>query len=319
MNPNEVPQQAWWINIDQMLQSLSTTVVAPVVSENPTNSTPTIEQSTATTQPTPMVEQPIEEKKMTMEQPATSQVLEPSFSIESLTKPLPSAEIPTVSQPVKNNLRLSHAAGMMASVFGTLAVIVIGWWVYSVQYPIETKQFMDSVTGLFNSTTSTTQKNLEPDTLVVTATGQDDMHSAAPEDSYMLDTPLSDALLESQSWAQAPNSTEQMLDTVVGKNDQSTGYSSGWVPSTQGITMDLPSAGMTSAEAKQKLLTLSQSAEEAMTNLVGNSDSKLALMRVIYKNSQSMLTELMANDKILNDKFIEQLNSLQGLYDKAIK
>ena len=109
-----------------MLQSLSTTVVAPVVSENPTNSTPTIEQSTTTTQLTPMVEQPIEEKTMTMEQPATSQVLEPSFSIESLTKPLPSAEIPTVSQPVKNNLRLSHAAGMMASVFGTLAVIVIG-------------------------------------------------------------------------------------------------------------------------------------------------------------------------------------------------
>ncbi len=40
------------------------------------------------------------------------------------------------------------------------------------------------------------------------------MHSAAP-DEYMLDTPLSDALLQSQSDNTAPNSTEQMLDTVV--------------------------------------------------------------------------------------------------------
>ena len=41
------------------------------------------------------------------------------------------------------------------------------------------------------------------------------MHSAAPDDSYMLDTPLSDALLQSQSDNSAPNSTEQMLDTAV--------------------------------------------------------------------------------------------------------
>lgn len=319
MNPNEVPQSSsWWINIDQMLQSLSTTVVAPVVSEKTTNNTPIIEQAPIATQSTPIVEQPIEEQTPTMEQPTTSQTLEPSFSIESLTKPLPSTETPTISQTAPKNLRLSHAAGMMASVVGTLAVIVIGWWVYSVQYPVETKQFMDSISGLFNSTTSTTQKNLEPDTLVVTATGEDGMHSAAPEDSYMLDTPLADALLNSQSWADAPNSTEKMLDNAIGTdNNQMTG-NSGSIPSSKPVNISLPTMSMTSAEAKQKLLNLSQSAEEAMTNLVWNSDSKLATMRVIYKNSQSMLTELMANEKILNDKFIEQINSLQSLYDKAI-
>lgn len=318
MNPNETPQSSWWINIDQMLQSLSTSVVTPVVSETSTNSTSTIEQSPNTAPTTPMIEEEIEEKTINMEQSATSQVLEPSFSIESLTKPLPNTtETPTVVQPAQKNIRLSHAAGMMASVFGTLAVIVIGWWVYSVQYPIATEDFINSITGLFNSTTSTTQKNLEPDSLIVTATGEDTMHSAAPEDSYMLDTPLADALLNSQSWAEAPNSTEKMLDNAIGDNNQMTG-NSGSIPSSKPVNMSLPTMSMTSAEAKQKLLNLSQSAEEAMTNLVWNSDSKLATMRVIYKNSQAMLTELMANEKALNDKFIEQINSLQSLYDKAI-
>ncbi len=318
MNPNETPQSSWWINIDQMLQSLSTSVVTPVVSETSTNSTSTIEQSPNTAPTTPMIEEEIEEKTINMEQSATSQVLEPSFSIESLTKPLPNTtETPTVVQPAQKNIRLSHAAGMMASVFGTLAVIVIGWWVYSVQYPIATEDFINSITGLFNSTTSTTQKNLEPDSLIVTATGEDTMHSTAPEDSYMLDTPLADALLNSQSWAEAPNSTEKMLDNAIGDNNQMTG-NSGSIPSSKPVNMSLPTMSMTSAEAKQKLLNLSQSAEEAMTNLVWNSDSKLATMRVIYKNSQAMLTEIMANEKALNDKFIEQINSLQSLYDKAI-
>ncbi len=328
MNPNEAPQQAWWLNIDQMLQSLSTnvtptslvveTISSPAVIDTSSvswiseNAVPPVEQSIPAFTVPAATEQ--------IETPSISPVLEPTFSIDALTKPMPGVDN---FQPVtksKPKLRLSHAAGMMASVFGTLAVLVIGGWVYSVQYPIATEDFLNSITGLFNSTTSTTQKNLEPDTLVITDTSSwdDQMHSAAP-DEYMLDTPLSDALLQSQSDNTAPNSTEQMLDTVVWSNNNQMTWSSGAIPVSQPIGMSLPSVNMTSAEAKQKLLTLSQSAEEAMTNLVGNSDSKLALMRVVYKNSQAMLTELMADDTMLDDKFIEQLNSLQALYDKAIQ
>lgn len=98
----------------------------------------------------------------------------------------------------------------------------------------------------------------------------------------------------------------------------STGVNS--LPISTPTELNLPSADvpLTNAQLQEKLLTLSQSAEEAMTNLIGNSDVKMAKMRAIYKKSQALLVQVSDSAFVADDAFRDQVDQLQTLYDGTI-
>jgi hypothetical protein len=51
---------------------------------------------------------------------------------------------------------------------------------------------------------------------------------------------------------------------------------------------DLPATGtvLTVAELSTQLINLSESAQQAMVNLVGNSENTMSQMNIVYKRSQ---------------------------------
>jgi hypothetical protein len=55
-----------------------------------------------------------------------------------------------------------------------------------------------------------------------------------------------------------------------------------------------------------------------MTNLIGNSDVKMAKMRAIYKSSQALLVQVSDSSFSPDDAFREQVVKLQSLYDSTI-
>ena len=63
----------------------------------------------------------------------------------------------------------------------------------SVRYPEETNTFLDGITGTFSTLAGVTQNNMDPDGIQV-VDGQEEVHSAAQEDPYNLDSPLADAM-----------------------------------------------------------------------------------------------------------------------------
>ena len=49
-------------------------------------------------------------------------------------------------------------------------------------------------------------------------------------------------------------------------------------------------------------------AQTAMNSLIGNNDARLAKMRVVYKNSQSMIESLSTTSQVTQD-MVEQYNT----------
>ena len=74
----------------------------------------------------------------------------------------------------------------------------------------------------------------------------------------------------------------------------------------------------TVAEFQTQLLTLSEQAQTAMNSLIGNNDARLAKMRVVYKNSQSMIESLSTTNQVTQD-MVEQYNTLQSLYNSVVQ
>jgi hypothetical protein len=91
-------------------------------------------------------------------------------------------------------------------------------------------------------------------------------------------------------------------------------------PESTPSDMQLPSVDtpLTKSQLQQKLLTLSQSAEQAMTNLIGNSDIKMAKMRAVYKTSQSLIAQISDESFVPDGAFTDQINQLQSLYDSTV-
>jgi hypothetical protein len=141
-------------------------------------------------------------------------------------------------------------------------------------------------------------------------------------DNYILDTPLADAMAQSQDILAQDTTTENVLDTIVGETPivPSTDTDSQIVPPSTSPDFDLPSVTqpLTNTELQTKLLTLSQSSQEAMTNLIGNSDVKMAKMRAVYKGSQALLVQVSDSSFSPDDAFREQVVKLQSLYDSTI-
>jgi len=200
---------------------------------------------------------------------------------------------------------------------------MLGGWVVSIQYPVETKAYIDKIFGVVDSVVATTEKNIQPNTILVEnviETGKEEVHSAAPE-NYIVDTPLADAMSQSQDILAQDTTTENLLDTVVGETTTtSVDTGSEVLPVSTSTDFDLPSVTqpLTNAELQTKLLALSQSSQEAMTNLIGNSDVKMAKMRAIYKSSQALLVQVSDSSFSPDDAFREQFLKLQSLYDSTI-
>jgi hypothetical protein len=55
-----------------------------------------------------------------------------------------------------------------------------------------------------------------------------------------------------------------------------------------------------------------------MTNLIGNSDVKMAKMRAVYKKSQALIIQISDNTFVYDAAFIDQITQLQSLYDSTI-
>jgi hypothetical protein len=199
----------------------------------------------------------------------------------------------------------------------------LGGWVVSIQYPLETKAYTDKIFGVIDSVVATTENNIQPNTILVDniiGTGTEELHSVAP-DNYIVDTPLADAMAQSQNLLAQDTPTENALGAVVG-NTTTTSVDTGSevLPVSTSTDFDLPSITqpLTNTELQKKLLTLSQLSQEAMTNLIGNSDVKMAKMRAIYKSSQALLVQVSDSSFSPDGAFREQVAQLQFLYDSTI-
>ena len=49
----------------------------------------------------------------------------------------------------------------------TFIVVIVGAWVVSIQYPVETKTYTDKIFGVIGSVVATTENNLQPNTILV--------------------------------------------------------------------------------------------------------------------------------------------------------
>lgn len=296
MTPNQIP--TWGLNIDQMLQNLST---VPQVADMVAPSTPLPEVNFVS----PVLHEP---------------TLWTTFSVENIVKPV-SSPVPHIPEQIASRSFLSsRGVRATASVVSTLLLIVIWGFVVSKQYPVETEQLF----GVVDTVVATTEKNIQPDTIVVEnsiGTWSDiETHGVAP-DNYITDTPLVDAIAESQNSLTQDTPTEQILTTVIGDAPiASWSLDTTVVSESTPTDIQLPSVDKTQTndQLKWKLLVLAQSAEEAMTNLIGNSDVKMAKMRAVYKKSQALITQLSDESFIPDTTFIDQIIQLQSLYDSTV-
>ena len=309
------------LNIDQMLQNLQQPV--PLVEEIQTPFSSTPENNIA-----------------------VSSALSQSFSVDSLEKPLvvpdSSRETWIKESPKKRKFVLTPWLRMSVSAFLTALVLIVWWWVVSIQYPEETKGLMSALTWTFSNITNNTKKNMKPDGIIVMDGSEDKSHGVADEDtSYDLSTPLSDAMDDAVSSWSSENKAEELFDNVLSGSDETnnidfsswnTTISTTWINSswtqtntetpvsnypwdfTFPTTQALPSVG----EFQKELSDLSEQSQSAMTNLIGNNDASLAKMRVVYKNVQAISAELSNSQKVTQEK-IEQYNQIKALYDSINK
>ncbi len=288
------------LNIDQMLQTLSS-------------------QPTAVVTETPSVLPEVNLVPPVLQQ---DQILQPSFSIENLAKPVSS---PASHMPESQTLRTSLVpkwVKMIWSVVATFVVVILGGWVVSIQYPVETKAYTDKLFGVIDSVVTTTENNIQANTILVEnviSTGSEEVHSAAP-DNYIVDTPLADAMAQSQDILAQDTSTENILDTAIGDTTMSIDTGSVVIPVSTSSDFDLPSVTqpLSNSELQKKLLTLSQLSKEATVNLIGNSDVKMAKMRAVYKNSEILLAQMSDSSFVSDDAFKEKISQLQSLYDSTV-
>ncbi len=317
MNPT---QSAGWLNIDQMLQNLQQVPASSLQTEQP-------------------VPQVVEQQPQTESEMSTMPA--PSFSVDTLTNPVPQ---PTTPAPVVSSVssikkKFVMPAGMRIAVssFATLLVLIIGGWVMSIQYPEESQALLNGVTGTFSTLAGVTNNNIKPDGIVVVEDDESEVHGVAQEDPYLLDSPLADAMDDALGQIPDDNKAEQLFGDVFSGSDDmntidfSTNTSTGETPSisdtsdmipasTYNPNFNLPSttALPTVSEFQTQLLSLSEKAESAMTNFIGNNDVSLAKMRVVYKNIQSMTEELAINTTVTDEK-VEQYNQLLSLYNGVVQ
>lgn len=309
MNPN----QQVWLNIDQMLQNLSTQPAAWWAQGG----------------------ELVSVQSSSLGVSSVSSLWWTTLSVESLTKPTTvSIEVPKDQQSLsqhKRSLLFPSWAKTVVSIVWTLWILIVGAWVWSVQYPEETQQLMDNIFGASSNIIATTKNNMWPTQVLVdtalSGTDQSEMHGAAP-DNYIQDTPLADAIATSQQQSDQPSSTQDMINQILpwadtGSTDQSwqdtvTSGSEG-NPSSVVKSVDLPSWStdqLTKSQLQEKLLTLSQQAQQSMTSLIGNSRSKLRIMQVIYTNTQQLLASLESTPLSSAN---EQYQKLQELYTSTVQ
>ena len=301
------PEQpvSWGLNIDQMLQTLATQPKTMTTNEAVISSVLPVSQQ--------------------------QQVLQPSFSIESLAKPTSPVESYTSQTQWVASSTVSWSVSlipkrlkMVWSAVATLLIVVIGAWVVSIQYPLETKAYMDKIFGVIGSVAMVTNNNIQPSTILVdvaSTTWIQEVHSVAPE-NYVGDSPLADAMAQSQDLLTQDTPTENVLDTVMGDVPTVTSWDTGFqvTPSSSSIELNLPTAVQSTInlELEAKLTALSQSSEIAMKNLIGNSDVKMAKMRAVYKTSQSLLAQFSDKSFVPDNVFRDQIDKIQSLYDLTI-
>ena len=338
MTPN---QPSWWLNIDQMLQNLQQTTPSPVEQV-----IDWLQSQTPVVQPTEVIvgEQPVPSFSVpsVVVQNQQSPVTTPSFSVESLDKSTTPIVSSWVVQPQHKKFSLPGWVRVLGSAFGTLLFLVFAVWFLSVQYPEEARTFWNGITGTFSTLAGVTEKNMDPDGMTVgesDATNTlDETHGVAGE--YLLDSPLADAMDDASSQTTWPNQADQLMDSVFNSGISDTnaidftlttwtqmtgtvvsGASWGSLPvSNYDPNFELPSSSSlpTVAEFQTQLLTLSEQAQTAMNSLIGNNDARLAKMRVVYKNSQSMIESLSTTNQVTQD-MVEQYNTLQSLYNSVVQ
>jgi hypothetical protein len=220
----------------------------------------------------------------------------------------------------------SHTVKTIASICATIILIVVWWFVFVQQYPIETEQIVTKTLWVFSSVLSTTQKNMQSDEIIVNniVNSWQEIHDVAPE-NYITESPLSDAIAHSQSNVVQDGSTQKPFDSIMNSDDS---FLLSWSIDLTGInntnwslwdTSLLPvNQSPTKEQLQQKLLHLSQWAEESMMSFVGSNDSKLWVMRVIYKKSQSLLLQLSDNTVVLDTWYIDQIEQLETIYEKTL-
>jgi hypothetical protein len=291
MTPNQ--SSIWGLNIDQMLQNLS---VQPQTTQN-----------------------------IAIEHIIPQDVIWSNIVVESQPQQSNSL-VSSLSTSNNNFFWSSHTVKTIASICATIILIVVWWFVFVQQYPIETEQIVTKTLWVFSSVLSTTQKNMQSDEIIVNniVNSWQEIHDVAPE-NYITESPLSDAIAHSQSNVVQDGSTQKPFDSIMNSDDS---FLLSWSIDLTGInntnwslwdTSLLPvNQSPTKEQLQQKLLHLSQWAEESMMSFVGSNDSKLWVMRVIYKKSQSLLLQLSDNTVVLDTWYIDQIEQLETIYEKTL-
>lgn len=304
MNPNQSTPQTPSVNIDSMLNELQ-------------SHTPTMDDEAIPSLSTPDTPASIQSEQISQ-----------WFSIDVLSTPSVTAQTPAptpLASDTWSRLPVARIRQMMKTVVpivATFAIIVVGWWVFATQYPIETKTFFDGVFGVFDTMKTSTSQALEWSE-IVSNTSDDipdmaEVHNAAPlwDDT---NTPLTDAMLAAEQANNLPTSQEEIINEVFGNNGDD-GMTESTAPISTPQVVDMPSSIIPPvAQVQNQLLTLSQSAEEALAQLVSGSPVKQAMARNIHKNTQDMLQQLLDNPLVLNEDFMDDVKQLQELYEGLVK
>ncbi len=307
------PVTAPALNIDNMLAGLSTHTDEVVQQDS--NTVPT----TPTDLSQPMENTPVE---LT---PAPTASTGATFSIDSLTKPTnpaPQTEInPNTASQNTNTINPSKLKNILKNVLPivmTVSLVVVAWWVISVQYPLETKSFFDGIFGVVDTMSQNTKQALESDEIIVWEDAVNEIamievHNAAsdPVINYDVDTPLADRMDFVNTQAELPSSQDTLLGEIAGEITSGTLEE---IVETDDAISSLP----TLQQLQSDLITLSQQAEEAMTQLVGWNPSKQARVKIVYNNSQSMLTTL-SQTQTVTEVMVNDFVTLQSIYDDLLQ
>lgn len=333
MNPNDL---SGWLNIDSMLKSLESTEQKNVDVVSGMSSVQQLQEVSQTVEQSPILPPVVEEISSPVSTFSVWSQIPQEISPVVETTVSPMNTVPWAMKLTKK-FTIPQWMRVAASAFSTLLVLLIWWWVMSVQYPEETRSLLNGITGTFSNLSGVTKNNIDSDGIVAIEDSESDTHWVAEEDPYAVSSPLADAMDTAMNTLPEDNQAEQLFDNVLswsevdntidfstgttwwsGSNNSGTQNTTGTPVSTYDPNFNLPPLTWlpTASEFKTQLLTLSENAQTAMTNLIWNSDVNLAKMRVVYKNSQAMTEEFTVSNQVTQEK-VDQYNEILTLYNSV--
>lgn len=258
-------------------------------------------------------------------------VSSPVMQVSAIDKPLPSVPITadTHHRYIPSWLR------RIGSMVATFVVLIVWYWFISVQYPLETAAFSQSIIDTVNRIIAIVDKNQDNSFL----TPSEGSGSIIVADTWSMiddaiETPLSDALAQAASGNIFPSSTEQVWDDALSSY-------SGWTDTIIADTLSgvaesgsiLHNLDQTMVHAvawsdverresvREKLLSMKDTLNQKLLDLtLGNNTLHLSLVKVALKNIDLTLTmSEQAHDDMTRQEVDVKIEQIDQMYKRLEK